>query len=1193
MDIPIISPYQTPMVFISSQIGVFSQERKELARLIKAELKFNTFLFESMSRPHPARDVYLAGIEQSQIFIGIYGNEYGWVDEENGMEISGIHDELLVAKSINKRRFAFILNSEKRDSRLTELIKNEVYDETATLFDNAEELYKKVITSLNTFAFECIFAGSESYEKIPDYASDLIERYNSKYIIETLFYRNELSSTIENNNKVYLYGEQGCGKTVALLLTAKKQNAIYISLRNRSLSNVLGYITNKILNILGHSSYKHTSIEDTSRKYEQLLRVNQVLLMIDDVDQNPEVAKYLFGLEIGKSKVIFSGRKCISDFDAVSVKCTGFTTEESKEYISNIVTHPNKIFQNEAIEKSRGNPQYLAYYCNNSNQKPADSLESYHEQIYAQLSPQSQEILAVLSISETILNIDKIAIILSKYRKQTITPIALSNELKNIDFLIAYKKDMVSILHPAFSEYVSQKLTSSGVSSGIHIAISEIYNELYEVHLKIYHVVCAGDGEKVYSDLPNAELNAYLSGFIRIARKLFTEDILISRRKEELFRLGYALYNAALLKRDQFGELAGLNTLLLAEKIFAKAKRNDWVKILNSIKATFLVNLGRGREAIDMLQKLATHFHDKGLIHEEAVIHTNLSYAYQKLGLIDKVESECLKAKELHETIGDDIGVAACLQNINIVYMATNKYDKILKNCREIQRFAKKIDSPRLEAGAQNGLTAYYRRKKLYDKAEEAARKSISLAKELNVLDLVAINYGNLGNVFRDQGKISDAKDCHEKVLDIGIKIKSKSHVAHAKGRLAEVCGDEDDGGSAIRYGYESIQIWKEIDNAYELASESCKQAERILKFAGFDWKKSIALYQDSIKYYLSAGLKKDAFNSYGELIDICKKHFDRFLTIEKVNEALLLFSMPEFSAFVNSILEELLKWDDKFQKWLDVNFVLQNSLKCISEKLSKSDLFGLVRNLTAILKLFGSSIENNYLILIEHLISIYKKEKYDHCITAIAIAIEQIPISIGEKHLTCIFEKLNEIDIAISFRHGKWLDDQWLVCFDVQNAPIVDIRSGNTINERIAAALVAILTLRLKKNLEELISIHGWKRLGLIFQTLDENECRKHDTPMPNFEKDFPIVISGFVKDEYRDGKFTPILVGSNYIASSDHKKYPDNRNIICLILQLINEIVAHFTRDSYSEKKLKKFRRASILEVFDVSYEPKKITK
>ena len=680
-----------------------------------------------------------------------------------------------------------------------------------------------------------------------------------------------------------------------------------------------------------------------------------------------------------------------------------------------------------------------------------------------------------------------------------------------------------------------------------------------------------------------------MSGFIRIARKIFAEDILLSRGEGDLFRLGYALHHTALLKKDQFGEYAGLRTIVLAEKMFERSGKDEWSRVSRATRATFLVENDRGYDAIDMLKSLASHYQKNGLVHQEAVIRTNLSYVYQRLGLMSDVESEALRAKKLHESIGDDYGVASCLVNINSVYIARSEYDKIIKSCRGIQKLAKKLDSPRMEAAAQNGLTAYYRRKKIYDKAEAAARKSISLAKGLNAFELIAINYGNLGNIYRDQGRIPEAKECHEKVLEIAQRMRSKHHIAHAKGRLAELFGDEDDGDSAIQYGNETIAKWEEVGNVYELASESCKQAERILKFSGFDWGVAVKLYDDSINYYLSAGLRKDVFYSYRSLIDICLEHFDKFLAVEKLNEALALFSTPDSLGFVNGILSEILEWDVRSLEYLDVNKLLQELLKCISGKPSKSDFFDFVRNLTALLKKFDSSFVNNYLMLIERVISIYRKEHYCHYITALALIIEQVPVGIEGKQLTCVFEKLNELAKEISFRHERWLGDQWFVFFDAPNAPAVEVRSGDTINERVVTALVAILTFRQKKKVEKIISIAGWKRIGLLFNTFDEISFREHNIPSPHFETDWSVVIPDFASDEYCDDKLTPIIVSNSYVLNSDINEHPGNRNIIALNLQLVTEIIEHFTCEAYKKKKLKKFQTSLMLDVFDVTQELK----
>jgi class 3 adenylate cyclase len=51
--------------------------------------------FESGARPHPPQSMYRAYLDQSQIFVGIYWQRYGWVGP--GMEISGLEDEFRLA----------------------------------------------------------------------------------------------------------------------------------------------------------------------------------------------------------------------------------------------------------------------------------------------------------------------------------------------------------------------------------------------------------------------------------------------------------------------------------------------------------------------------------------------------------------------------------------------------------------------------------------------------------------------------------------------------------------------------------------------------------------------------------------------------------------------------------------------------------------------------------------------------------------------------------------------------------------------------------------------------------------------------------------------------------------------------------------------------------------------------------------
>ena len=77
-------------VFVSSTLKELADERK-VVRQSMLKLRLAPVMFESGARPHPAQEVYKSYLSQSQIFIGIYWQSYGWVAPE--MQISGLEDE--------------------------------------------------------------------------------------------------------------------------------------------------------------------------------------------------------------------------------------------------------------------------------------------------------------------------------------------------------------------------------------------------------------------------------------------------------------------------------------------------------------------------------------------------------------------------------------------------------------------------------------------------------------------------------------------------------------------------------------------------------------------------------------------------------------------------------------------------------------------------------------------------------------------------------------------------------------------------------------------------------------------------------------------------------------------------------------------------------------------------------------------
>jgi predicted ATPase len=96
-DVAIRTPDQRLRVFVSSTLAELAEERAAVARAISA-LRLTPVLFELGARPHPPRELYRAYLAQSDIFIGLYWQRYGWVGP--GMDISGLEDEFRLSHSI-------------------------------------------------------------------------------------------------------------------------------------------------------------------------------------------------------------------------------------------------------------------------------------------------------------------------------------------------------------------------------------------------------------------------------------------------------------------------------------------------------------------------------------------------------------------------------------------------------------------------------------------------------------------------------------------------------------------------------------------------------------------------------------------------------------------------------------------------------------------------------------------------------------------------------------------------------------------------------------------------------------------------------------------------------------------------------------------------------------------------------------
>jgi predicted ATPase len=150
---PVIrTPDQRIRVFVSSTLRELADERRA-ARTAIERMRLAPVMFELGARPHPPRELYRSYLEQSDVFVGIYWQSYGWVAPDE--DVSGLEDEYNLAPA-TMPKLIYIKAADQRDERLQELLGRIRDDDTAAYltFETAEELGDRLGDDLATLFAE-------------------------------------------------------------------------------------------------------------------------------------------------------------------------------------------------------------------------------------------------------------------------------------------------------------------------------------------------------------------------------------------------------------------------------------------------------------------------------------------------------------------------------------------------------------------------------------------------------------------------------------------------------------------------------------------------------------------------------------------------------------------------------------------------------------------------------------------------------------------------------------------------------------------------------------------------------------------------------------------------------------------------------------------------------------------------------
>ena len=219
------TPDQRLRVFVSSTLTELAEERAAVAHAISA-LGLTPVLFELAARAHPPRELYRAYLAQSDVFVGLYWQRYGWIGP--GMDISGLEDEFRLAHSMP--RLLYIKTpAPDREPRLTAMI-DEIdrvgIDSSYRMFSQPQELEQLVRDDLALLLSERFTASTgggndpapRSPVPLPVTSTSLVGREHDIVEVEDLMARPGV-------RLVTLTGPGGVGKTRLAIAVAERLDA--------------------------------------------------------------------------------------------------------------------------------------------------------------------------------------------------------------------------------------------------------------------------------------------------------------------------------------------------------------------------------------------------------------------------------------------------------------------------------------------------------------------------------------------------------------------------------------------------------------------------------------------------------------------------------------------------------------------------------------------------------------------------------------------------------------------------------------------------------------------------------------------------------------------------------------------------------------------------------------------------------
>jgi len=295
------TPDQRLRIFVSSTLQELAAERRA-ARTAIERLHLAPVMFELGARPHPPRELYRAYLEQSDVFVGLYWERYGWTAPDE--EVSGLEDEYNLCPPELPRLLYVKSPADNREPKLAALLARIRDDDRAAYkyFETPKELASLIENDLATLLAERFDMSRAAVTA--DVASDadrVVEPVRLPVPLTGLVGRDDDIASIVDRLRhgtrfVTLAGPGGIGKSRLAIAAARaaaqdfEDGAVFVDL---SAVHDPQRVPNRIAQALGVRDTGDAPIVDN---LVTALRDRRILLVLDNFEQVLDAAPQLTGL---------------------------------------------------------------------------------------------------------------------------------------------------------------------------------------------------------------------------------------------------------------------------------------------------------------------------------------------------------------------------------------------------------------------------------------------------------------------------------------------------------------------------------------------------------------------------------------------------------------------------------------------------------------------------------------------------------------------------------------------------------------------------------------------------------------------------------------------------------------------------------------------------------------------------------